>query len=129
MSNRAELTTARRNTRSFILADKVKIALRRPQYTESEAGGRIQISPVILPSQDFRIVPFSGQVWDRTKTTPDEGRVSDVTQQLVGYYNADIETNDEFEWDFDGLTGFYKVVHVSPKRHYRVSATIEFRKS
>jgi len=129
MSNRAELTIARKNTRAFVSADPIRVALRRRTYIVSAAGGRVQGDPVTLPLQTFRIIPFSGQVWDRTKTTPDEGRVLDVTQQLVGYYDADVQQNDEFDWVQDGISGVYTIVHVSPHRHYRVSATLEFRKT
>jgi len=128
MSSRVDSIVARRNTREWIKIDPVTITLRRPTYVESEAGGKVRSNPATLSPQVFRITPFSGQVWDRTKTTPDEGRVADVTQSLVGYYDADVQQNDEFDWVKDGVTGIYKVVHVSPHRHYRVSATIEFRK-
>lgn len=128
MSNRAELVVARKNTIALINADPRTISLRRPTFVTSAAGGKIKGSPVTVSPQTFRIVPSSGQVWDRTKSTPDEGRVLDVTMMLIGRYDADIEQNDEFDWDEDGMAGYWKVIHVSPLRHYRTQATIEFVK-
>lgn len=65
---------------------------------------------------------MSGLVWDRSKVTPDEGNIADVTEQLIGLPDADVQKNDFFAHD----AGWFKVVHVSPVRGYRKEARLQY---
>lgn len=105
-----------KNTKAFIDANKITVQLRRPQIQRTEAGGVRKIDPDLLPAQTFRIVPMSGLVWDRSRTTPDEGMVQDVTSMLICMPDADVEINDYFPGENGG---WYKVHHVSPVTGYR----------
>lgn len=126
MSIATELRIARKNTRAFIDADKTIVELNRPQMATTDAGGIISAGEDTLPPQPARMVPLSGLVWDRSDPTPDEGRLPDVTEQLVMLWNADIRKEDWFPWDRDGLRGKMLIVHVSRHRHYRTSALLRF---
>lgn len=117
-----ERVIGERNTRAFIRANPISISLNRPQKVRTPAGGWQTVDPEVIPEQTFRIVPMSGLVWDRTVTTPDEGRVSDVTLQLIGMPDADVKKNDWFE--FRG--GFAQVIHVSPVQGYRKEARLNW---
>jgi len=66
-------------------------------------------------------------VWDRSSTSADEGRLADVTHQLIGDADADIRKGDWFQFSENDLPGRYEVVHVSPQRHFRVSANLRFK--
>lgn len=122
----AELRIARKNTVAFINADRYNVEFNRPLYMESEAGGIVSAGTDLILPQMARFVPLSGLVWDRSDTTPDEGRLPDVTEQLVMRWDADVKKEDWFPWDKDGLTGRLLVVHVSRFRHYRTSALLRF---
>ena len=124
ITNEVERIMGTRNTRAFILANRVRVQLRRPQNQRTEAGGIRRIDPELLPAQEFRIVPMSGLVWDRSRTTPDEGRIDDVTEQMICLPNADVKKNDYFPTE-DG-TGWFKIDHVSPVQGYRLEARLKF---
>jgi hypothetical protein len=120
MTAAAEAKMAIRNTRAFIDADPVTVVFLRPVKEETPAGGIKSGPPLELPPQRARLVPLSGNVWDRSKQKVDEGNIPDVTFQLIGMPGFDVRKGDEFlvagdEW---------KVTHVSPERTVRVSAGI-----
>lgn len=121
----AERLMGVRSTRQFILANSVRVQLRRPVVTKSAAGGTTNGAPEVLPAQTFRIVPMSGLVWDRSVTTPDEGRIADVTEILIGMPECDVQVNDWFPND----TGFMLIVHVSPVRGYRRECRLRWVKT
>lgn len=138
VTNSAELRIGVKNTLAFIMANPVVVepglVLRRPKAVKShETGGVIRVDPDLLPPQLFRIVPMSGLVWDRSRTTPDEGNIEDVTEQLIGLPDANIQKNDYFPHpDNVGETntgGWYKVTHVSPVRGYRREARLRYTTS
>lgn len=126
MPNAYELRVARLNTAVLIDADPRVIQLRRPTRVRTPAGGLKSTGDTILPEQSFTVVPLSGNVWDRSDPTPDEGRLPDVTHQLVGMHDADVRKNDWFPWNEDGIEGKYIVTHVSTKRRYRTSCNLRF---
>lgn len=127
ITDEAERIVGIRNTKAFIRANKITVQLRRPQVMRTEAGGVQKQEPALIPAQDFRVVPMSGLVWDRSRTTPDEGQIDDVTEQLIGLPDADVKMNDYFPVE-DG-SGFYKITHVSPVRGYRSEARLKFSKT
>lgn len=112
-----------KNTWAFIQANPVKTQLRRPKVVRTEAGGVKKVDPDLLPLQFFRIVPMSGLVWDRSRTTPDEGRVSDVTEMLIGMPDADMQKDDYFPGENGG---WFKLVHISPVTGYRKEARLRY---
>lgn len=126
MPNAYELKVARLNTTVMIEADVRELELRRPVRTRTPAGGLTKATDILLPVQKFRVIPLSGNVWDRSDPTPDEGRLPDVTHQLLGEYNANVRKNDWFPWEEDDLVGKYIITHVSPFRHYRTSCNLRF---
>jgi hypothetical protein len=121
-----ELLVGRRNTDAMIAAEPITRAFRRPVFSETSSGGRRQTGFAQLPEQTFTITPLSGQVWDRSDPTPDEGRLPDVTEQVIGRYNMDIQKDDQIPWEQDGLVGYLLVVHVMRHRGFRTSALIRF---
>lgn len=120
MTSAAEARLAARNTRAFILADPVVVVFLRPVVISTSAGGRKPGPPLALPAQTMRLVPLSGNVWDRSKQKVDEGNLPDVTHQLIGMPDADVHKDDEFMID----EVRWKVTHVSPERRNRTSANV-----
>jgi len=127
ITNEVERKVGLRNTLEFIKANETKVLLLRPDTKLTEAGGVVRTEPSLLPAQSFRIVPMSGLVWDRSRTTPDEGRIDDVTEQLIGMPDADVLKNDYFE--AEDQTGWYQVTHISPVQGYRKEARLRFSTS
>lgn len=123
MTAATERLIARRNTRAFIDADKVAVVLRRPTLVATPAGGHKSAGLVDLPPQTVRIVPLSGNVWDRSKVTTDEGNIIDVTMQLVGMPDLDVKKGDIFDANNDE----WLVTHVSSEDGNRKSANIKQR--
>lgn len=127
ITDSAEAIIGKRNTREFIRANQQMVRLMRPTTVKTEAQGIKKGTPQQLPEQAFRIVPMSGLVWDRSRTTPDEGKIDDVTEQLIGMPDADVQKNDYFPVE-DG-SGWYRVEHVSPVQGYRKEARLTFMKT
>lgn len=123
ITNNDERIIGERNTKAFIEANPVTVVLRRPQMAETESGGVRKLTPLMIAAQQFRIVPMSGLVWDRSRTTPDEGMIQDVTEQCIGMPSADIQINDYFPAEYGG---WYKVHHVSPVKGYRKEARLRW---
>lgn len=121
-----ELRIGRKNTLALIRADLTVVSLQRPQKVGTDAGGFVDGPPVSIPAQRFTIVPLSGLVWDRSDTTPDEGRLADVTEAMVGAWNADIQKDDWFPWSQNGIEGKYLITHVSNFRRWRTQALLRF---
>lgn len=124
ITDQDELRIGLKNTEAFIRANVVRIQLRRPQVVRTEAGGVRKTDPELLAEQEFRIVPMSGLVWDRGRTTPDEGLVQDVTEQLIAMPDADVRQNDYFPAEHGD--GWFIVNHVSPVRGYRKECRLRF---
>lgn len=127
LMNALERRIGIKNTRAFINANRTEVVLRRPKVKLTAAGGRVKTDPDLLTTQDGRIVPMSGLVWDRTRTTPDEGVVPDVTEILIMLPTADVKQDDYFPND-TSLGGWYEVVHVSAVEGYRKEARLRWHK-
>ena len=123
MTAAMEKKMARRNTRAFIQADPAQISLIRPTKVSTAAGGHRPGTPITLAPQTFRLVPLSGNVWDRSKQKTDEGNMPDTTFQLVGMPGVDVKKGDHFVWQNDD----WEITHVSPEEGQRVSANISLR--
>lgn len=119
IANAAEKRIGEKNTWAFIVANPELVQLRRPRTQPTASGGVRRLDPEILPEQSFRIVPMSGVVWDRSRTTPDEGRIEDVTEMLIGMPDADVKKWDYFPTALGDRPGFYQITHVSPVKGYR----------
>ena len=128
ITNAVERRIGIRNTQAFIRANVTRVRLLRPVVIETEAGGVRKGGPDTLPEQEFRIVPMSGLVWDRSRTSPDEGKIPDVTEMLIGMPDADMEQDDYFPNE-TGRGGWYKIVHVSPVEGYRREARLRWLSS
>lgn len=126
ISNALERRIGEKNTQAFIQANPITVKLRRPQVQRTEAGGTKRTDPDELPEQSFRIVPMSGLVWDRSRTTPDEGRVEDVTEELIGMPDADMQKFDYFPCENGG---WYRIEHVSPVKGYRSEGRLRWMAS
>ena len=126
IANAVERRIGEKNTRAFIAAHPSTVALRRPRTQPTAALGKRRADPDTIAAQDFRIVPMSGLVWDRSRGTADEGRIDDVTEQLICMPNADIQMDDYFPSD-EG--GWWVVTHVSPVRGYRKEARLKYSKT
>lgn len=114
--NEVEERVGIRNTQAFIDAHYSEVKLRRPRTQRTEAGGVRKINPDLIPTQRVRIVPMSGLVWDRSRPTPDEGRVPDVTEMLICLPWANIQVDDYFDAPNGG---WFEINHVSPVQGYR----------
>lgn len=123
ITNKAELVVGVRNTKAFIDANPIKVKLKRPQLQRTESGGVRKVAPLEIAEQKFRIVPMSGLVWDRSRTTPDEGNVQDVTEMMICLPDANVEVNDYFPTENGG---FYKIHHVSPVTGYRRECRLRY---
>jgi hypothetical protein len=123
ITDTTERIIGERNTRAFIEASLTTVRLRRPRIQQTESGGVRKMEPELLPEQDFRIVPMSGLVWDRARTTPDEGNVQDVTEQLIGMPDSDMQINDYFPGENGG---WFKITHVSPVKGFRREGRLRY---
>lgn len=137
ISNAAEYRVGVKNTLAFILANPVHpepgTSLFRPKTGRTPAGGIVRFNPEELAPQMVRIVPMSGLVWDRSRTTPDEGRIQDVTEILIGLPDLDVLMNDFFPAPDNTAAsdtgGWFVVVHVSPVEGYRKEARLRYTAS
>lgn len=104
------MPTMRQNMKEFIKADPISIVLTRPTLTHTAAGGYIKGAPATITRQQFRLVPFKRRLSNQQITT-EMGNVALLDYVLVGYWNADIRRDDEFEYNGDN----YRVVSIEPK--------------
>lgn len=124
ISNAAEYRIGVKNTKAFIDANPITVQLRRPKAIKNpQTGGVKRLDPELIAEQSFRIVPMSGLVWDRSRTTPDEGRVPDVTEILTCMPDADVREEDWFPGENGG---WFKVTHVSPVTGYRIECRLRW---
>lgn len=137
IASKVEERVGLKNTKSFIEANPVDTEpgtrLYRPKVADAGAGGVRKNDPDLLPPQMFRIVPMSGLVWDRSRSTPDEGNVQDVTSILIGMPDVDVKKNDYFPQPDNKAKsdhgGWYIIHHVSPITGYRRECRLRFVQS
>lgn len=126
MVTATELRVGRKNTTALIKAHPITSRIQRPVFNKTADGGTEISGFEALKEQTFTVVPLAGIVWDRSDTTSDEGRLGDVTEQIVGEYTMDVQKHDRISWNQDGLEGYLLVTHVSRNRHFRTAAFTRF---
>lgn len=104
------MPTLRQNLKEFIKADPISIVLTRPTLTKTAAGGYIAGAPTFITRQQFRLVPFKRRL-SGMQTATEIGNAALLDYVLVGYWNANIRRDDEFEYNGDN----YRVVSIEPK--------------
>lgn len=126
---RVGLGVLRRNMKEFIRADYRDITLERPVKQKTTAGSWIQGPPELIGPQRFRLIPDK-----RRPSTPEvnnqEGSIPFQGWTMIGYWDADVQPDDEFTLNGDR----YKVISITPdtsERQFtdRVTALLELRAS
>lgn len=108
------LKLLRKNMDAFIRADPVMIQLSRRVKVKTDAGGWVQGPPQTLEPQQFRIGWFTRRLSKSVENTA-EGYISVQSYILIGRYNIDLLTDDEFDYAGD----HYIVTEVEPKANDR----------
>lgn len=95
-----------------------RIRLKRRTFADDGAGGRVQVSEILLPEQTFRIAATARQ-HDQTATTT-SGEQQGGDWLLIGAQDANVLAGDEFE------TGgrWWRVKFVDPNRNWRTAAAV-----
>lgn len=125
--NTLELKMRQRVMQGFISADSISITLTRKTKIASGNGSWTEGSPVTLPPQKFRLVPFKRRLSKELANTQD-GSIPLLDYVLVAPTGADVQRDDEFTYQ-----GFQcKIVGVEPistdgNRSDRVVAQFEMR--
>lgn len=109
MPSQTELLMMRRSLNAFVEADAVTITLSRPQKIDMGNGGWREGDPIVMPPQQFRLVPFKRRLTEQESNTQD-GDIPSLPYVLVGEIGVDVRRDDEF--DFRGRQ--CKVVGVEP---------------
>lgn len=104
------MPTLRQNLKEFIKADPISLVLMRPTLTKTAAGGYIKGASTPITRQTFRLVPFKRRL-SESQVTSQMGNTQLLNYVLVGYWNANIRRDDEFEYNGDN----YRVVSIEPK--------------
>jgi hypothetical protein len=116
---------------NFVDQDPVEIALVRPVFTTSSAGGRIQAGTIELEPQTFYFYPFKRRLTKEVRYNPQsfgEEKVEYADYILIFLPGVDIEQNDYFQNVGGRLEdGRYTVEFVSPRQWDRQQAGILFR--
>lgn len=121
-----ELKVARLNTVALINQNPITTTIKRPIKSETAAGGVVTSGITLVAEQTFTIIPLAGLVWNRADPTPDEGRLPDVQEQIVGRWDMDLQKHDQIPWDKAGQKGYLLVTHIERDRHYRTAALTKF---
>lgn len=127
-SNPIENLVQRRLLRAFLDAERVEVVILRPTLTKTAGGGLRKDTPVKIPIQVFRLVPFKKRLTAMTRDTPD-GNIINLPYVLLGYPDADVRAGDYFEVG-DGVSiapGMYDVISIEPNRSYRTAVNVTFR--
>ena len=115
----------RRATAEFISSAPVTVRLRRQQKKRDTLlrGGTVIVYDETMPMQTFRVAhgPPRRRRLENTPPHPQHGEVTFGKDLLIGRWDADIETGDEFE--YDGIA--YRVSYVFQDRDYETVANIE----
>lgn len=124
---RQGLGILRKNMKEFIRADYRDIQLMRPTKTQTNAGSWIEGNPQPIAPQRFRLIPAKRR-HSNPEVDSQDGDIPIQDWTLIGYWNADIQRDDEFDLNGD----HYKVVTVTPdtgEREFtdRVTVQLEIR--
>lgn len=125
-SRSVEERAGRAMTRALIQANPLTVSFQRPVVEATAAGGQRKAGFNTLDPQTVTVIPLSGLVWNRSDTTADEGRLPDVTEQIVGMPELDVHKDDRLPWNLDDQEGYLLVVHVERGRRWRTSALTRF---
>lgn len=111
----------------FIQADYRDIIIERPVKTKTNAGSWIEGNPEEIGPQRFRLIPAKRRHSDPEIDSQD-GNIPAQDWTMIGYWNADIQRDDEFTLNGDR----YKVTAITPdtaEREFtdRVTAQLELR--
>lgn len=105
-----ELQLRRKNLKLYIAMDPVDVTFTRYPEVEDGAGGWVKGSPIIIPTQTMRLVPYKRRLSKLTDmVTP--GEIPNAQYSLVSLWNADVQRYDEFQIGPDWM----KVIGVEPK--------------
>lgn len=124
---RIGLAELRTNMKEFIRADYRDIELERPSKQRTDAGSWIEGNLVPMAPQRFRLIPAKRRAANAEIDSQD-GNIPAQEWTLIGYWNADIQADDEFTLNGDR----YKVIQITPdtgEREFtdRVTALLELR--
>lgn len=119
--NRAELVVRRRLVKAFIDADPVDIVLTRTSKVATRGAGFKQGTPRDLDPLRGRIVPTKRR-WTDPFVVIQPGDVIRYPFLFFCRFDADIEKNDEFEWNGE----YFVIVSIDPKREERIQAGIDY---
>lgn len=124
---REGLAELRINLKEFIRADYRDITLERPTKTKTPAGSWVEGNPVSIAPQRFRLIPAKRRA-SNAEVDSQDGNIPAQDWTMIGYWNADIQVDDEFMLNND----HYKVTAITPdtaEREFtdRVTAQLELR--
>lgn len=123
----------------FIGEDPITIALHRPTWVTTPAGGRIQNTTTILDPQVFHVYPFKRRLTVEYKFNPQtfgEEKVENIHWILIwNREETDIEVDDYFDPSTDTVpsiegrlrAGRYEVTFISARLWDRGQAGILYR--
>jgi len=132
-----ELQVRDRLMGQYIQTDPLHIALHRPVWTATSAGGRQQTSEEVLPRQSFLVYPFKRRLTTEFAFNPQtfgEEKVEYIHWIFIFNRGSDIEVDDFFypEQDTDPVTdrlqsGLYSVTFLSARLWDRGQAGLLYR--
>jgi hypothetical protein len=133
----SELEARDRVVSAFMDYDSLYIALHRPVWDISAAGGRVQDGQDTLAPQQFYVYPFKRRLTVEFKYNPQtygEERVEDITWILIFNRDKNIQPLDYFDAETDInpstdrlLHGRYEVTFISARLWDRGQAGIRYR--
>lgn len=124
---RIGLADLRINMKEFIRADWRDIILERPTKAATDAGSWIEGNPIQIGPQRFRLIPAKRRA-SNPEVDSQDGNIPIQDWTMIGYWDADIQPDDEFTLNGDR----YKVTAITPdtsEREFadRVTAQLELR--
>jgi len=123
MTTWSETDVHRRQIERFIQAEAIQVALLRPQFVETTAGGKVAIADLVLPLQRFRRTPFKRRLVNDWGLSVQGEEVKHADWVLHGKHNADVQVDDYF----DDRDHRYTVIWVNDHNLYRTAAGLKVR--
>lgn len=113
--------------KEFIRADYRDIILLRPTKARTDAGSWIEGNPVEIGPQRFRLIPAKRRA-SNPEIDSQDGNIPAQDWTMIGYWDADIQVDDEFMLNND----HYKVIAITfdtSEREFadRVTVQLELR--
>lgn len=119
----SETKMHRRQIEAFIRAERIQVALLRPQFVETTAGGKVAATDLTLPLQMFRRTPFKRRLVNDWALSYRGEEVKVADWVLHGKHDADVQVDDYFE----DRQHRYTVIWVNDHRLYRTAAGLKVR--